>query len=346
MVKTIGNPLSWAADALLGTGRMARVYGPKINAHPHLRLEVVFNPRRESAERAAALYGGRAMSDLDRALADPAVDAVVIATPTATHLEYIEAAARAGKAIYCEKPLDLTLERVDRALGVLKTSGVPFMLGFNRRFDPDNAALCRAVRTGEIGRLSMLMSTSRDPAPPTLDYVRGSGGYFIDSTIHDIDLLCWIAGERPVQVYAAGSVMFSPDLVEVGDVDLTMTTLSMPSGALVHVNNSRQCAYGFDQRLEAFGDKGMVQTRNQRDETLLRWDGARTEARAPLKHFFLERYDASFHHALDEFQDAVRNDRQPSATAEDGRAALAIALACDRSRREGRAVAPDYATAR
>lgn len=327
--------------ALMGTGRMAHVYGPKINAHPGLRLEVVYNPRIASAQKAAEDYGGRALDDLGTVLADPRVDAVVIATPTDTHVDYIEQAARAGKPIYCEKPLDQSLERVDRAMAALDAHPVPFMLGFNRRFDPDNAALRDAVRNGEVGRLNMLMSWSREPSPPPIDYVRASGGYFVDATIHDIDLLCWIAGERPVEVMAAGSCMFDDRIGAEGDFDMTMTTLKMPSGALAHINNSRACAYGFDQRLEAFGDAGMVQTVNHRDDNLLHWDKRRTRALERLKHFFLERYDRSFYNALDEFHQAVTSGRAPSATAEDGRAALAIALACAQSAKSGNAVGPD-----
>ena len=335
MTKTLG-------IALMGTGRMAHVYGPKINAHPGLRLEVIYNPRIASAQKAVEQYGGRPMDDLDSVLANPGVDAVVIATPTDTHVDYIEAAARAGKAIYCEKPLDQSLERVARAMQALDENPVPFMLGFNRRFDPDNAMLQQAVRAGEVGALNMLMSWSREPSPPPIDCVRASGGYFVDATIHDIDLLCWIAGERPVTVYAAGSCKFDPAIGAEGDFDLTMTTLTMPSGALVHINNSRACSYGFDQRLEAFGEKGMIQTRNHRGDRLVRWDSAATEARKPLKHFFLERYDRSFYNALDEFHAAVTQVRAPSATAEDGRAALAIALACAQSAKTGIAVEPDY----
>jgi myo-inositol 2-dehydrogenase/D-chiro-inositol 1-dehydrogenase len=326
----------------MGTGRMAHVYGPKINAHPGLRLEVVYNPRMTSARKAAGQYGGRPMDDLHAVLAGPKVDAVVIATPTDTHLDYIEAAARAGKPIYCEKPLDQSLDRVDRALASLREHPVPFMLGFNRRFDPDNAALRAAVKRGEIGRLNMLMSWSREPSPPPIEYVRASGGYFVDATIHDIDLLCWVADERPAEVMAAGSCMFDMNIAAEGDFDMTMTTLKMPSGALVHINNSRACAYGFDQRLEAFGDDGMVQTLNHRDDNLVRWDKTRTIAREPLKHFFLERYDQSFYNALDEFYDAVTTGRAPSATAEHGRSALAIALACEKSAKSGREVKPDY----
>lgn len=328
--------------ALMGTGRMAQVYGPKINAHPGLRLEVVFNPRIASAQLVSETYGGRPMDDLDTMLADPAVDAVVIATPTNTHVEYIIAAAKAGKPIYCEKPLDQTLERVDKCLDVLEAYPVPFMLGFNRRFDPDNSALQRAVADGEIGRLTLLMSTSREPSPPPINYVRASGGYFVDATIHDIDLMCWIAGEQPIEVFSHGSCMFDKAIGAEGDFDLTVTQMKMPSGAIVHINNSRQCAYGFDQRVEAFGEGGLLQTTNHRDDPLIRWSSEVTEARKPLKHFFLERYDTSFYHALDEFYLAVTEGRAPSATQGDGRAALAIALACTESAKSGKAVKPRY----
>ena len=327
---------------LLGSGRMAHVYGPKINAHPGLRLEVIFNPNIASAERAVAAYGGRASADLEAVLSDPSIDAVIVATPTETHVDYVEAAARAGKPIYCEKPLDKTLERVDRCLATLKAHPVPFMLGFNRRFDPDNTAVRRAVQNGDLGRVNMLMSTSREPAPPPIHYVRASGGYFLDAQIHDIDLLCWIAGERPNNVFAAGTCVFDDQIAAEGDVDLAMTTLMMPSGALAHINNSRACAYGFDQRLEVLGTEGMVQTSNQRDDPLIRWASDRTEAKAPLKHFFLERYDSSFSHALDEFYRAIVEGRAPSATEHDGRAALAIALACTKSRISGKAETPEY----
>lgn len=328
--------------ALMGTGRMAHVYGPKINAHPHLSLEVIYNPRMSSAQKAAEQYGGTPMDDLDRVLADPRVDAVIIATPTDTHVDYIERAAKAGKPIYCEKPLDKSLDRVDRALTTLDSTGVPFMLGFNRRFDPDNDQLKQAVHNGDIGPLRILMSWSREPAPPPIDYVRASGGYFVDATIHDIDLLCWIAGELPTQVFSAGSCVYDPNIGAEGDFDMTMTTLQMPSGALIHINNSRACPYGFDQRLEAFGTESMVQTVNHRDDTLVRWGSDRTVAHAPLKHFFLERYDQSFYNALDEFYNALTQDRAPSATATDGRNALAIALACTQSAKTGTSVAPDY----
>lgn len=321
---------------------MAHVYGPKINAHPDLTLVSVFNPNLASATRAASKYGGTASDDLEVVLSNQNVDAVVIATPTTTHLEYIESCAQARKPIFCEKPLDFSLERVEKCLDVLAEHPVLFMLGFNRRFDPDVAALQNAVRSGEVGELNFLMSTSREPTPPPIDYVRRSGGYFVDATIHDIDLMCWITGELPTEVFATGSCMVDPAIGEEGDVDTTMTILKMPSGCLCHINNCRRSSYGFDQRLEAFGAKGMLQTTNHHDDPLVRWNENQTVAKAPLKHFFLERYDVSFYHALDEFHDALTNNRAPSATPLDGRNALAIALACERSRKEGIAVQMKY----
>ncbi|MGB8623264.1 MAG: Gfo/Idh/MocA family oxidoreductase, partial [Paracoccaceae bacterium] len=199
-----------------------------------------------------------------------------------------------------------------------------------------------AVAGGEVGDLHLLMLTSRDPGPPPVSYIKSSGGYWADSTIHDIDLACWISGERPVEVFATGSCLVEPEIGAAGDVDTSMTVLRMPSGCLVHVNNSRRAVYGFDQRIEAFGNAGMIQTANRHEDNLLRWDGARTLAHSPLEHFFLERYAASFRHAIDEFLAAVSEGREPSSTAAHGRQALAIALACETARREGRTVKPDY----
>ncbi len=328
--------------SVIGSGRMGQVYARNIHDNPATRLVHIVNPNLPSAAKLADEYGATAVGDIHESLADPAVDAVIISTPTNTHLEMIEAAAQAGKPILCEKPLDLDLSRVDRCIDILKQANPVFLLGFNRRFDPGVTALREAVRAGEVGDLHMLMLTSRDPGPPPVSYVKSSGGYFADSTIHDIDLACWISGERPTEVFATGSCLVDPEIGAAGDLDTTMTVLKMPSGCLVHVNNSRKSVYGFDQRIEAFGSGGMVQTKNQHDDNLLRSSGTQTMARAPLKHFFLERYAASFERMVQEFVDAIQGSTPASVSAADGRAALAIALACEKSRREGRAVKPDY----
>ena len=327
---------------VFGSGRMGAIYSAAIAESSDARLISVMNPNRSSAELITDRYGCRAEADPEAALADPEVDAVVISTPTATHLEQIRMAAAAGKAILCEKPLDLSLERVGACVELLKKSGVPFLMGFNRRFDPGVAALRSAVVGGQIGRLSMLMLTSRDPAPPPLSYIRSSGGYWVDSTIHDIDLACWISAERPEAVLATGSCLVDTQIGDTGDVDTSMTLLRMPSGCLVHVNNSRRSVYGFDQRIEAFGADGMLQTANMHEDNLLHWDAKRTLARAPLEHFFLERYATSFRQQLKAFIAAVRDGSAAEPSAEDGHQALAIALACDASRNSGKWERPAY----
>lgn len=328
--------------SVFGSGRMGVIFAQNVADHPDMTLVNVMNPNLPSAGKLTSAHGGNAVGNPHDALIDPAVDAVIIATPTSTHLDMIELAAKAGKPILCEKPLDLNLQRVDQCLDVLNSHPVPFMLGFNRRFDPQVSALQAAVMAGEIGDLNFLMLTSREPGPPPIGYVKTSGGYFADATIHDIDLICWITGELPVEVFATGSCLVDPEIGAAGDVDTSMTVLKMPSGCLCHVNNSRRTVYGFDQRIEAFGSRGMLQTTNQRDDNLLRWDEHNTDAKAPLKHFFLERYAASFVHELDEFVSAIKQHRPPTPTQHDGRNALAIALACEQSRSAGRVVQPDY----
>lgn len=328
--------------SVFGSGRIGVIHARNAARTAGARLVSIMNPEPHLAAALAAELGVPVVASPAEALADPAVGAVIICTPTSTHVELIEAAARAGKAVMCEKPLDLSLDRVDRAMGVLDETGVAFMLSFNRRFDPGVAALKVAVAGGEVGQLHMLSLTSRDPAPPPIEYVRQSGGYFADSTIHDIDLACWITGELPVEVYATGSCLVDPAIGAEGDCDTAMTVLKMPSGVLVHVNNSRRAVYGFDQRIEAFGSGGMIQTVNQHNDNLLRTGPAGFGQHSPLKHFFLERYEASFAIALAEFVGAVQERRAPSATQTDGRNALVIARACEQSRREGKAIRPDY----
>ena len=328
--------------SVFGSGRMGEIHVRNIGGHPNARLVSVVNPNLQSAQRLTSAFGGSPVANPRDALGDPEVNAVVIATPTSTHLELIELAARSGKAILCEKPLDLSIERVDAAIRVIKSSHVPFMLGFNRRFDPGVTALQQAVRGGQVGDPHIVLLTSRDPGPPPIGYIKRSGGYFADSTIHDIDLACWITGERPVEIFATGSNLIDPKIESLGDVDTAMTVLRMPSGCLAHVNNSRRSVYGFDQRIEVFGSAGMIKTVNQREDNLVRSTSTHTSAQAPLKHFFLERYAESFEKMLDEFIEAATSGREPKATYAHGRDALTIALACVSSRREGRIVYPTY----
>lgn len=323
---------------LFGSGRMGDLFSGILAASPEAELAAVINPNLPSAEKLTTQHGGRAFATLDDCLRAVEVDAAIVCSPTNTHLEIISQLARAGKAILCEKPIDLSLERVDECIAMVEQYGVPFAVGFNRRFDPTIAALKARLEEDALGQLNMVLITSRDPAPPPLEYLQRSGGYFCDSTIHDIDLACWLTGEEPVEVFASASCLVDEAIGVAGDVDTAMTILKMPSGVLCHINNSRRAVYGFDQRVEVFGEAGMLQTQNQRDILLNHSTGQVTDAKAPLKHFFLERYADSFEAEVATFIANLREGTPPGPSHGDGRRALAIAQACEVSRREGRAV--------
>ncbi|WP_320826587.1 inositol 2-dehydrogenase [Reinekea sp.] len=323
---------------LFGSGRMGVEYARIIADHSDAELVAIINPNLASATVLSDEFGGKAFRTLADCRASAELDAAIVCSPTNTHLEIIEQLARAGVAIFCEKPIDLNLTRVDQCIASVQQHDVPFFVGFNRRFDPSNAALRTRVMSGDVGKLNMVLLTSRDPAPPPLDYIKSSGGYFCDSTIHDIDLACWLTGETPVEVFASASCLIDEQIGAAGDVDTAMTILKMPSGVLCHINNSRQAVYGFDQRVEVFGSAGMLQTENQRDLLLSHSSAESTDAKPPLKHFFLERYQQSFQLEVADFIAGLKNGNDPSVGFLDGRRALEIALACDISRREGRVV--------
>jgi myo-inositol 2-dehydrogenase/D-chiro-inositol 1-dehydrogenase len=265
------------------------------------------------------------------------VNAVVIASSTDTHADLVEAAARAGKAVFCEKPLDLDRSRAEACVAVAEECGVPLMVGFNRRFDPNFALLERQIRDGRIGRLELLTITSRDPVPPPIEYVRRSGGLFRDMMIHDFDMARWLLDEEPVEVFAAASVLIDPAIGEAGDVDTAVVTLRTPSGALCQISNSRRAIYGYDQRIEALGSKGALRAENVIESTVsfAGEDGIISDK--PL-HFFLERYAEAYRRELDHFIGAIASGAAPLVGGSDGVEALALADAGLESFRTGRAV--------
>jgi myo-inositol 2-dehydrogenase/D-chiro-inositol 1-dehydrogenase len=250
--------------ALFGAGRIGSLHAANIAAsRPRACLACVYDTNRALAEAVAARHNTRVASSIGAVLADPAIQAVMIASPTSTHVELITAAARAGKAILCEKPIDLDIDRVERCKSDIAGTGVAVQIAFNRRYDQSHRAVREAVRAGDIGALELLMLTSRDPGLPSLEYIKGSGGLFRDMMIHDFDLARFILGDDPVvELFATGSIMVEPRFKEIGDVDTAMVIMKAASGALVHINNSRRAVYGYDQRVEAFGSKGMVQSDN------------------------------------------------------------------------------------
>jgi len=329
--------------ALLGAGRIGAVHAASIIASERARLAWVYDTNTAVAAAIAARCEARVAPDVAAAITDRAVDAVVIAAPTATHVELITAAAQAGKAVLCEKPIDLDIERVDRCRAAIERTGVVVQIGFNRRYDPTHRAVRDAVRRGDIGALELLVITSRDVRPAPLSYLQVSGGIFRDMTIHDFDMARFVLGDDPIkELYAFGSVMVDPDIAAIGDVDTAMVVMKAGSGALVHINNSRRCSYGYDQRVEAFGAAGMVQSENLRSSAVVRHAASATDVKEPLLDFFIERYAQAYVAEFEEFIDVVAGNRPPQATFEDGRCALLLADAAWKALKSGRPVAVSY----
>jgi len=328
---------------VIGAGRIGRIHAGNVaRLWPAARLAAVADPRLEAAREAVAAAGcdARAVDDARRLLEDDAIDALVIASPTGTHADLLEAAAAAGKHVLCEKPIDLDLERARTAVAAATRAGVALQIGFNRRFDPSFRRLAEAARTGDVGDVHLVRITSRDPAPPPASYARASGGLFLDMCIHDLDMARFVTGEEPASVYATGSVLVDPAIGEAGDVDTAAVVLRMRSGALVLVDNSRRAVYGYDQRVEAFGAKGCLTTANATPTLVERWSGDGQRREPPLP-FFLERYRESYAAELAEFVACVHEGRGPSPDGEDGLRALELAACATRSAAEDRPVCVD-----
>lgn len=326
--------------AVVGAGRIGELHARLLSREvAGAALAAVSDVDAGRAGRLAELLDAAARP-LAAILDDEAVDAVAICTSTDTHVELIVAAASAGKAIFCEKPVSLDLAQVDAALAALERGGSFFQVGFNRRFDPAHASVRDAVASGAIGDVQLVRITSRDPEPPPLDYVRVSGGIFLDMTVHDFDMARFVTGSEVLEVYARGAVRVVPELGALGDVDTAVVVLEHACGAYTLIDNSRQSAYGFDQRVEAFGSLGMAASENPPAHTgvVRAADGTRGE---PLPHFFLERYLASYIREWEAFVAALREGGPSPVPAAEGRAPLAIGLAAGRSAQEGRPVRLD-----
>ncbi len=328
-----------ARIAVLGCGRIGVMHAANIAAHPRARLAGVYDIVAAAAETVAAAHGTRVFRSAEEVFASADVDAVLIATATATHCDYIEAAVAAGKPVLCEKPLDLSLERIELCRGRIGDTGLPIMLGFVRRFDPGHRAARRACLDGEIGDLHQVVITSRDPAMSPDAYIEVSGGIFRDMTIHDLDLARFMLGEEVVSVSATGSRLVDPALMErCGDYDTTVAVLTTAGGKQAAIVNSRAAAYGYDQRVELFGSKGMVLSENRRQNQVTKHFGSATNVSTPLLHFFIERYEAAFNAEIGSFVDAVEVGAAVEVGFEDGRAASILADAAFRSVDEGRTV--------
>jgi myo-inositol 2-dehydrogenase/D-chiro-inositol 1-dehydrogenase len=320
--------------ALIGAGRIGRTHAAALAAVPGTRLAAVSDPLAEAAAAIATPAGAR-VDSVAGILADPGIDAVMICSPTDLHADQIEAAARAGKAIFCEKPIDLSLPRAEACLAVVRDTGARLMLGFNRRFDPNFAAMAARLRAGEIGALELIQITSRDPAPPPVAYIARSGGLFRDMTIHDFDMARFLMAEEFTAVAAAGSVLVDPAIGTAGDIDTAVVTLRTASGRLAVITNSRRATYGYDQRAEAHGQKGMLRVDNPAPHTVVSGNAAGYRG-APLMDFFMDRYAAAYRAEIAAFATALRDGTPLSPTGEDGLAALRLADAATRALASGR----------
>ncbi len=318
---------------LLGAGRIAVVHATAISSHPGSTLVAVSDINSAAAEKIAAQYGAEARAT-DTILNDSAIDAVLIATSTDTHSDLIERATAAGKAVLCEKPVDLSLARAQACQKAVAATGRPVMIGFNRRFDPNFSTLKRAVDAGEIGKAELLSITSFDPAPPPVAYIKVSGGLFRDMMIHDFDMANFIMGAAPVTVTAVGSSIVDPEIGGAGDVDTAVVTLTYADGRIAVVKNSRRAVYGYDQRVELLGSEGLLQAQNMLENTVVKSTTQGVTGAKPT-YFFLERYMPAYAAEWAAFVDAVNGDKALPVTLDDGVAALAMAEAATLSVKTG-----------
>jgi myo-inositol 2-dehydrogenase/D-chiro-inositol 1-dehydrogenase len=323
--------------SVLGCGRIGTMHARNLAKHPLAQLVSVYDVVTRASDAMASELGVKAAQSVDEVLNDAEVDAVLIATSTDTHVELITRAAKAGKAILCEKPIALDIKKVEECWAEIGHLGATVMIGFNRRFDPSFRAVHDRMSAGEIGKLEQIVITSRDPAPPPVSYIKVSGGLFRDMTIHDFDLARYFAGEI-VEVQAFGANLVDPAIAEAGDIDAAMVTMRAASGALIHINNSRRASYGYDQRLEVFGEKGMLIAGNKTATTVQSFSAAGTGQGDVVLPFFIERYADAYAAEIAHFVESVAAGRTPLTSFEDGAEALRLADAALESLHTGRAV--------
>src|SRR4029077_5653105 len=324
---------------LLGAGRIGRIHCGNIVGHPRAALAAVADADAAVAQQFAVAHG-TTVSSVDAIIAAKDIDAVVICTPTDTHADLIERGVRAGKAVFCEKPVDLGAARIRACLDVVRAANGKLMVGFNRRFDPSFGALRRRVAAGEIGNVELVTILSRDPSPPHPGFVERSGGLFRDMMIHDLDMARLLLGEEPTEVHAVGSSIVDPAIGAAGDVDTAAVMLKTLSGKIAQISNSRRATYGYDQRIEVHGSLGLLAAGNQRATTVEHADGS-GYSRDPVLPFFLERYADAYRLELDAFVTAVPDGKPLTPNGEDGLRAQLLADAATEAAKSGRPVRLD-----
>jgi myo-inositol 2-dehydrogenase/D-chiro-inositol 1-dehydrogenase len=323
--------------ALIGAGRIGRIHAANVAAHPELELAYVIDPVADAAKGVAASFGAKT-ADFDGALGDAGISGVIVASSTDTHLDFSLRAAQAGKAIFCEKPIDLDLPRAEAAAGKFETAKARIFLAFNRRFDPHFRALKHKLDASAVGKLETLHITSHDPSPPPPGYIPVSGGLFKDMAIHDFDMARWMLGEEPSEVFASGACLVDPEIGRLGDIDTAKTILRTPSGKLCVISNSRRSGYGYDQRIEAFGSGGALRAGNVVESTVETWTETGAQA-DQFQNFFLDRYAAAYRAEMAHFADMLVRGATAQIGYRDGVAALALATAAQTSMKAGAPVA-------
>ena len=321
---------------VLGAGRIGKVHGMTIAKSDKAKVVYVADADGKAAASLAASVGAKVGTVAD-IIAAKDVDAILICTPTDTHADLIEAAAKAGKKILCEKPISLTAERTIACLKVVEQHKAPLMIGFNRRHDPNFANLEKRIRAGEIGNVELCTVISRDPGPPPVSYIERSGGLFRDMMIHDFDMARFLVGEEFVTVHTLGSSLVDPAIGKAGDVDTAAVHMQTASGKIAVITNSRRATYGYDQRMEVHGSKGMLSAGNQTENTV-RFSGAAGITGAVVQNFFLERYAPAYANEIDAFIAAVEKGVEPRANGHDGLMAQKLADAATESWKSGKPV--------
>lgn len=335
----VSHPTKPLSLGLIGAGRIGQVHAENIRGRlPEARVVMVTDALPAAAKACADRHGiPDHGTDYRAILARPDVEAVAICSPTDTHVQIIEAAAAAGKHIFCEKPIDPDLRRIDGALAAVRKAGVVFQVGFNRRFDPSFQRVRRAIVAGEIGTPHQIRITSRDPGPPPVEYIRVSGGIFMDMTIHDFDMAQFLAGDGVEEIYAMGGVRVDPAIGEAGDLDTVTVLLRFKGGATAVIENCRKAVYGYDQRVEVFGSGGKIEAENRYPNTATLSTGRDVHRDLPL-HFFLDRYTDSYIEEIRAFGRAIREDLPSPVPGDEARVPVVMALAARRSCQENRPV--------
>ncbi|MCT4618236.1 MAG: inositol 2-dehydrogenase [Marinisporobacter sp.] len=321
---------------IIGAGRIGKVHSQSIMNHiPEVEIKAISDVYVQAAKEWAEKMGiPTATDDYKEILNDPEIDAVLICSSTDTHAQISIEAAQAGKHIFCEKPVDLSVEKVEAVLEEVKKAGVKFQVGFNRRFDHNFSKVKELINAGKVGDLHIVKITSRDPEPPAPEYVKVSGGMFLDMTIHDFDMARFLVGSEVEEVYVSAAVRVDPAIGEAGDVDTAVINLKFADGTIVVIDNSRKAAYGYDQRVEVFGSKGKIEVANDTPSTAILSTEEGVFSDKP-KYFFLERYMDSFVDEMKQFMDAVLNEKEVPVTGIDGLKPVLIGLAVKESVRTG-----------